>query len=174
MIGRICGRIASVSRPLTQRTLLVQPAFATPILGRKFCKPTDPTLDAEGSDKDFQPVNKVQNEVSGEGADKDKELLAKIDSWVKDAEVLLFMKGSPQMPMCGYSRFVVEVLKFYNIKDYKSVDILKDQDIRRLVKEYSDWPTFPQLYVKGELVGGCDIVTELHKKGELKAVLGQE
>ena len=77
------------------------------------------------------------------------------------------------MPMCGYSKFVVEVLKFYNVQNYKSVDVIKDPNVRRVAKEYSDWPTFPQLYVNGELIGGSDIVTEMHKNGSLKDVLSK-
>lgn|SRR3990167_915112 len=128
--------------------------------------PTAPKMDVEGSDADFRPKEKA-----AAGQLSDKEILAQIDGWVKNNNLVLFMKGNPQQPMCGYSRFVVEVLKYYNLSGYKSVDVLKDANVRRLVKEYSDWQTFPQLYVKGELVGGCDIVTEMHKKGTLHEVL---
>lgn len=128
--------------------------------------PNAPKMDVEGSDADFRPKEKPANAQLS-----DKEILAQIDGWVKNNNLVLFMKGNPQQPMCGYSRFVVEVLKYYNLSGYKSVDVLKDANVRRLVKEYSDWQTFPQLYVKGELVGGCDIVTEMHKKGTLHEVL---
>ena len=128
--------------------------------------PTDPKMDVEGSDPDFRPKDKPAAAQL-----TDKEILAQIEGWVKNNPIVLFMKGNPQQPMCGYSRFVVEVLKYYNVQGYKSVDVLKDANVRRLVKEYSDWQTFPQLYVKGELVGGCDIVTEMHKKGTLHEVL---
>ena len=128
---------------------------------------TDPKLDVADSHPDFKPQTKVAEDAS------DAELLKQIEGWVKDNKIVLFMKGSQQAPLCGYSRFVVEVLKFYNVPSYKSIDILKDEKVRRLVKEYSDWPTYPQLYVNGELVGGCDIVTEMHKNGTLKEVLSK-
>ena len=125
-------------------------------------------MDVDGSDKDFRPQEKST------GKKTDEQILGQIEDWVKNNKYVLFMKGSPQMPMCGYSKFVVEVLKFYNVPPYKSVDVLKDPEIRRLVKQYSDWPTFPQLYVDGELIGGCDIVTEMHKNGTLKEALFKE
>lgn len=124
-------------------------------------------MDVEGSDSDFRPKNKLASGSS------DEQVLKQIDEWVKGNRIVLFMKGNPQMPMCGYSKYVVEVLKFYNVGEYKSVDVLKDEALRRLVKQYSDWPTFPQLFVGGELIGGCDIVTEMHKKGSLKEALSK-
>ena len=135
--------------------------------GKKDQEPKAASLDVEGSDNDFRPKEKATVGTS------DKEVLDQIDRWVKENKVCLFMKGNPQMPMCGYSKFVVEVLKFYNVKNYKSVDVIKDPNVRRLLKEYSDWPTFPQLYVNGELIGGSDIVTEMHKNGTLKDVLSK-
>lgn len=139
------------------------------ILGKRFSDmPDGPQQDVQGSDKDFQPKEKKLAGAS------DEEITEQIDNWVREHKFVLFMKGNPQMPMCGYSRYVVEVLKFYNIKDYKAVDVLKDQNLRRLVKEYSDWPTFPQLYVNGELLGGCDIITDMHKQGTLKDALSKE
>ena len=126
------------------------------------------TQDVEGSDKDFRPQDKIPK-----GENADAQLLSEIEGWVKQNKVCLFMKGSPQMPMCGYSKLAVEILKHYSVKDYKSVDVLKDANVRRLVKEYSNWPTFPQLYVNGELVGGADILTEMHKQGSLKEVLSK-
>ena len=138
------------------------------MISRRFAEnPSSPQQDVEGSDKDFQPKDK---KIAGAS---DEELKEQIENWVKQNKIVLFMKGNPQMPMCGYSRYVVEILKFYSIRDYKSVDILKDQNLRRVVKEYSDWPTFPQLYINGELIGGCDIVTDMHKKGTLKDALSK-
>jgi len=124
-------------------------------------------MDVDGSDSDFRPKQKVA------AGNTDQQTLNQIDEWVKGNKIVLFMKGNPQMPMCGYSKYVVEVLKFYNVSEYKSVDILKDEAVRRLVKEYSDWPTFPQLFINGELLGGCDIVTEMHKKGTMKEALSK-
>lgn len=81
-------------------------------------------------------------------------------------DVVLFMKGSKEMPRCGFSSRVAGVLNFMGV-DYKDVDVLADEAIRQGIKDYSDWPTIPQLYVKGEFVGGCDIVTEMVLSGEL-------
>lgn len=131
----------------------------------------DVTMDVEGTDEDFKP--KVKAPAAGQEQDSDEKLLEQVEAWVKGNKIVLFMKGSPQMPMCGYSRYVVETLKFYNVKDYKSVDILKSQDLKRVIKAYSDWPTFPQLYVNGELLGGCDIVQDMHKQGTLKDALSK-
>lgn len=129
-------------------------------------------MDVEGTDKDFQPKAKHATAEATEER-SDEKTLEQIEEWVRNNRIVLFMKGSPQMPMCGYSRLVVETLKFYNVKDYKSVDVLKNQDLKRLIKQYSDWPTFPQLYVNGELLGGCDIVQDMHKQGTLKDALSK-
>ena len=91
----------------------------------------------------------------------------KIENIINDNEVLLFMKGTPVMPQCGFSAAVVEVLSHMGIK-FNSVNVLEDPEIREGIKEFSDWPTIPQLYVKKEFVGGCDIVKEMFEKGELK------
>ncbi len=81
--------------------------------------------------------------------------------------ILLYMKGSKLMPQCGFSNRVIEILNTLGI-DYETRDVLEDPNLRAAIKEYSDWPTLPQLYVRGEFVGGCDIVTELFQSGELK------
>lgn len=96
----------------------------------------------------------------------DKPAQERIASDVAENDVLLFMKGTPVFPQCGFSALVVQVLSNVGVK-FKAVDVLKDADIRQGVKEYSDWPTIPQLYVKGEFVGGCDIITEMTLSGEL-------
>lgn len=85
-------------------------------------------------------------------------------------EVILYMKGSANMPMCGFSSTVVQILRKLGIQ-FKDVDVLQDPDIREGIKQYSNWPTIPQLYVKGEFIGGCDITKELYEKGELIALL---
>ena len=82
-------------------------------------------------------------------------------------EVVLFMKGTPQMPMCGFSGQVVQILDYLGVA-YKGVNVLANEEIRQGVKEFSNWPTIPQLYVKGEFVGGCDIVREMFQAGELQ------
>jgi len=91
----------------------------------------------------------------------------KIDDLVKKNNVCLFMKGTPDVPQCGFSLAVSNVLKHLNVK-YTGINVLENQDIRDGIKEYSDWPTIPQLYVKGEFVGGCDIVKEMFEKGDLQ------
>jgi monothiol glutaredoxin len=85
---------------------------------------------------------------------------------IKDNAVVLFMKGSPAFPMCGFSAAVVQALNNMGVQ-YKGIDVLTDPSLRQGIKEFSDWPTIPQLYVKGEFVGGCDIVREMQASGEL-------
>tara|TARA_Y100000590_G_C15128409_1_gene791457 strand:- start:111 stop:440 length:330 start_codon:yes stop_codon:yes gene_type:complete len=91
---------------------------------------------------------------------------SKIESLINESEVMLFMKGTPSMPQCGFSAAVVGVLNHMGI-DFESTNVLQDQEIREGIKEYSNWPTIPQLYVKKEFVGGCDIIREMHENGEL-------
>ena len=90
----------------------------------------------------------------------------KIQDIINENEVLLFMKGTPVMPQCGFSAAVVGVLSHMGI-EYNSVNVLEDHEIREGIKEFSNWPTIPQLYVKKEFVGGCDIIREMHENGEL-------
>ncbi|MGH6969045.1 MAG: Grx4 family monothiol glutaredoxin [Stellaceae bacterium] len=90
-----------------------------------------------------------------------------------DNSVVLFMKGTPVFPQCGFSARVVQILTQMGVK-FKGIDVLADPAIRQGVKEFSNWPTIPQLYVKGELVGGCDIVSEMYENGELKQVLADK
>ena len=94
----------------------------------------------------------------------------KIKSIIDDNNIVLFMKGTPEAPQCGFSMAVSNILKHLNVK-FEGVDVLKSEEIRKGIKEYTDWPTIPQLYVKGEFVGGCDIVKEMFEKGELKKLL---
>ena len=102
----------------------------------------------------------------------DEQLRQRIENDLKNNKVILYMKGTADMPMCGFSGKTVAILKQYNVP-FNTFNILEDEDIRQGLKEYSDWPTFPQLYVNGELVGGCDIVSELHESGELEKILGK-
>ena len=99
-----------------------------------------------------------------------KENLKKI---IDNNDVCLFMKGVPEAPQCGFSMAVSNILKHLNI-NFKGINVLEDENIRQGIKDYSDWPTVPQLYVKGEFVGGCDIVKEMFEKGELKELLVQK
>ena len=92
---------------------------------------------------------------------------------IADNTVVLFMKGTPVFPQCGFSARVVQILTQMGVK-FKGVDVLADPAIRQGVKEFSNWPTIPQLYVKGEFVGGCDIVSEMYENGELKQVLANK
>jgi len=98
------------------------------------------------------------------------EIQAWISNEVKTNDVVLFMKGTPTFPQCGFSSQVVQILDYLGI-DYKGVNVLENMDIRQGVKEYSNWPTIPQLYVKGEFVGGCDIIREMFQEGELQTLL---
>jgi monothiol glutaredoxin len=100
----------------------------------------------------------------------DDELRKRIDDTINKDRVMLFMKGNPAMPQCGFSATVVGILKQVGVP-FGSFNILADQELRDGLKEYSNWPTFPQLYVGGKLVGGCDIVRDLHARGELQKVL---
>lgn len=101
----------------------------------------------------------------------DAHLKKKIDDLVKSDDIVLFMKGSRSFPQCGFSASVVNILNTL-VPKYTTVNILTDQDVRSGMKEYSDWPTFPQLFIKGEFVGGADIVRQLHESGELEKKLG--
>jgi monothiol glutaredoxin len=88
--------------------------------------------------------------------------------------VVLYMKGTPQFPQCGFSATVAEILKRSGVTNYFSVNVLEDADIRQGIKEYANWPTIPQLYVNGEFIGGCDIVREMYASGELQKVLAPQ
>lgn len=94
-----------------------------------------------------------------------------IDQLVKGNRVVLFMKGTAQFPMCGFSGRAVQILKACGVQDLKTVNVLDDEDVRQGIKDYSQWPTIPQLYVHGEFVGGSDIMTEMYQSGELQQVL---
>jgi monothiol glutaredoxin len=96
-----------------------------------------------------------------------------IENAVKGNDVLLFMKGTPTFPQCGFSSVVVQVLDYLGV-EYQAVNVLEDQNVREGIKTYSDWPTIPQLYVKGEFVGGCDIIKEMFEAGELKDYMAEQ
>jgi monothiol glutaredoxin len=101
------------------------------------------------------------------------DIKTEIKKLIDSNDVCLFMKGVPDAPQCGFSMTVSNILKHLNV-DFKGVNVLDDQNLRQGIKEFSDWPTIPQLYVKGEFVGGCDIVKELFENGELKQLLEQK
>tara|TARA_B100001123_G_scaffold257101_1_gene286640 strand:+ start:2394 stop:2732 length:339 start_codon:yes stop_codon:yes gene_type:complete len=101
----------------------------------------------------------------------DNPVFASIQSELDRHDVVLFMKGSRKLPQCGFSATVVAVLERLGVEDYADVNVLLDPELRQGIKEFSDWPTIPQLYVKGEFLGGCDIVREMYENGELEAFL---
>ena len=102
----------------------------------------------------------------------DDQVRQKIENDLKNNKVMLYMKGTPETPQCGFSAQAVAILKEHQVP-FHSFNILADESIRQGLKEYANWPTFPQLYVNSELVGGCDIMMELHQSGELKKILGK-
>ncbi len=101
------------------------------------------------------------------------EIQAWIDNEVKANEVVLFMKGTPTFPQCGFSGQVVQILDYLEVP-YKGINVLENDDLRQGIKDYSNWPTIPQLYVKGEFVGGCDIIREMFQSEELQEMLGKK
>jgi monothiol glutaredoxin len=98
------------------------------------------------------------------------DVLSKIEQQVKNNKVMLFMKGTPNAPQCGFSAHTVEILQSYGIP-FQTADVLADPAVRDGIKRYSSWPTIPQVYIDGKFVGGCDIVHELHERGELEPML---
>ena len=94
-----------------------------------------------------------------------------IHQQVSSHPVVLYMKGSPQFPQCGFSANAVRILHALGVKDFFSVDVLQNPEIRQGIKDYANWPTIPQLYIKGEFVGGSDIMSEMYQSGELKQLL---
>lgn len=100
------------------------------------------------------------------------DILKQIKEWNQQDRVVLYMKGTKLMPVCGFSARVIEILNSYEIP-YKAYNVLDDEELRSGIKVYGDWPTIPQLYVKDSLVGGCDIIESLHENGELKKLLDE-
>jgi monothiol glutaredoxin len=97
-----------------------------------------------------------------------------ISQQVKSNRVVLYMKGTPQVPQCGFSATAIEILKRCGVSDFLAVDVLADAAIREGIKAYANWPTIPQLYVNGEFLGGCDIMREMYQSGELQPVLSKQ
>ena len=98
---------------------------------------------------------------------------SEIESEISNSDIVLFMKGTPVFPQCGFSAATVGILNHLGVK-FNSINVLEDEDMRQGIKEYSDWPTIPQLYVKGEFVGGCDIVREMYESGELTDLMSSK
>ena len=103
----------------------------------------------------------------------DEAIKTRLDSEISSAQVVLFMKGTKVQPECGFSNAVVNALSFMNI-EYKDVNVLESDELRQGIKDFTNWPTIPQLYVKGEFIGGCDIILDMHKTGELSEVLKEK
>ena len=101
------------------------------------------------------------------------EINKKIEELINNNDVCLFMKGTPDSPQCGFSMAVSNVLKHLKV-NFNGVNVLEDENLRQGIKDFSDWPTIPQLYIKGEFIGGCDIVKDMFEKGELKKVLEEK
>ena len=99
------------------------------------------------------------------------EIFDKIKEDINNNDVVLYMKGSRKLPQCGFSSTVVEILKRVGVSEYKDINVLLDMEIREGIKKFTDWPTIPQLYVKGEFIGGCDIIREMYEDGELEQLL---
>jgi monothiol glutaredoxin len=120
----------------------------------------------DGSHSDFAPKHKVVE------SNDETEVLKMIEGHVKSNPIMLYIKGTPSAPQCGFSKTVVTILQNQNV-DFSSVNVLAYASVRNGVKKYSDWPTIPQLFVKGEFVGGCDIVKSMNESGELGELLAE-
>ena len=96
-----------------------------------------------------------------------EELTNRIQSYIESDDIVIFMKGTKDMPMCGFSSQTVNLMKSYGVP-FTTINVLEDEEVRQGVKSFSNWPTIPQLYIKGEFIGGCDICNELHARGELE------
>ena len=114
--------------------------------------------------------NVINNSIQEVTADKDQELKTQIENLLKSSKVVLFMKGNAEMPQCGFSANSIAILKHLGVS-FKTFNILTDAEIRQGLKEYSNWPTYPQLYINSKLIGGNDIITEMYKNGELQEYL---
>ena len=101
------------------------------------------------------------------------EIKNNIENLIKENNVCLFMKGTPDSPQCGFSMAVANILKHLKV-NFKGINVLEDENLRQGIKDFSDWPTIPQLYVKGEFLGGCDIIKEMFEKGELKKLFQEK
>lgn len=121
---------------------------------------------SEQSDSDFQ--SKAKAPMTND------QLTEQFTKWIDENDVVVFMKGTKKMPQCGFSRFVVVLLQTYGVKEFKDVNVLADEAIRNQIKEYSNWPTVPQIYIKQQFVGGCDIMKEMHEDGSLRELLIKE
>lgn len=99
---------------------------------------------------------------------------SQIESTLRNNDVVLYMKGSKKIPQCGFSATVVQILERCGVDNFKDINVLADAEIREGIKQFSNWPTLPQLYIKGEFIGGCDIAREMYESGELQALLQEK
>eukprot|EP00590_Aulacoseira_subarctica_P000821 CAMPEP_0172423344 /NCGR_PEP_ID=MMETSP1064-20121228/15422_1 /TAXON_ID=202472 /ORGANISM="Aulacoseira subarctica , Strain CCAP 1002/5" /LENGTH=169 /DNA_ID=CAMNT_0013164665 /DNA_START=41 /DNA_END=550 /DNA_ORIENTATION=- len=158
---RALQRAKGVTGTATAKAWIVASRPALPANG----PPTRFFSSGDDSHSDFAPKKK--------SVPTPEEALKLIEKHVKENKIMLYMKGNPSQPMCGFSARVVQILK-ENGADFASVNVLDYPAIREGVKSYSAWPTIPQLYVDGEFIGGCDIVTSLHESGELKELVSSK
>lgn len=138
-----------------------------PIVNPEYKDPASASSDSASEDAAAASTEESTLRTRAEGGD----ILEEIKKEVTENPVMLYMKGSPQAPACGFSARVVQILHHIGLEDYASSNILLDAEKRQGIKDYADWPTIPQLYIKGEFVGGCDIVTEMFQAGELQEML---
>ena len=120
-----------------------------------------------------EPVRQAKSQGAEPQKEANMSIEQFIDNEVKSNDVVLFMKGTPQFPQCGFSGQVVQILDHVGV-GYKGLNVLESAELRNGIKEYSNWPTIPQLYVKGEFVGGCDIVREMFQAGELQQLFSEK
>ena len=152
-------------KPLKQMRGITQTKMCNPSLFtiQNFHFSTESNFDGHN---DFESKSKM----AGGSSEMEKQ----ITEWVESNDVCVFMKGNRKMPRCGFSNYVVQIFKFYNVKQYKDVNVLDDDVLREQIKEFSNWPTIPQVYIKGQFVGGCDIMKEMHADGSLEELLIRE
>ena len=162
--ARAAARLASRRQPALT-TKFTARSFAARASSGLFQPSTIAHAADDGGHPDFAPQRKVPESADANTAN------TFIDKCVKENDVFLFMKGTPEAPQCGFSNQVCQILK-HTGASFSSANVLEDELIRNGIKVYSDWPTIPQLYIKGEFVGGCDIVTQMFQDGELQEALG--
>lgn len=139
-----------------------------PIVNPEYKDPASADSASASEDAAAAPAGDSTLRTRAEGGD----ILEEIKKEVTENPVMLYMKGSPQAPACGFSARVAQILQHIGLEDYASSDVLQDSEKREGIKVFADWPTIPQLYIKGEFVGGCDIITEMFQAGELQEMLG--
>lgn len=159
-------KVCFLYRLFIRQAMLAVRSFRVPLARKQFLQASSKFYFSSDSHDDFKSVKKTVP------SDK-SEVLKLIESQVKENSVMLYMKGTPSRPQCGFSSQAVRILNAVGV-DFSSVNVLEYQAIREGVKEYSQWPTLPQLFVKGEFIGGCDILTSMYTSGELATLLKKE